>query len=456
MHPTLVRSAGSLVLGVACGLSSGSAHATGTDTPSIAVLELKPTSADDTKVAQLVTDALAVGVGKAHRGVVVSQREVASRMDVAAQQQLLGCESDTCVVELSRALAVDQVIAGRVGQLNGQVLVFLSLISMKDGGVLARTSLSLPAQDPHLTATVEREASKTLQAAPGMQGANAAPPTVVALQRAAESLLADDAEKTADQKLTDLRIAVMFDEVKTDGGDMTGRPVERCVENEFRDAGADIVSGAAVATLKGKSGPRVLLHGGIPDSMTADEVDVVVVGAVEYETTRNDALGVETTGAALTLSLLKVDTGEVIATATPRGKGTGHGAQAAQRASAENVCALVRPALQQALATRVRRGERLVLEVRGVQSPAAAQAIVDVVAKQKSVGRARLKRLSGDKAIIDVVVKGGDGVALALELSAARAGPRIVEAGPAALKMVVDAPTSEKGPALKATRTKSG
>jgi hypothetical protein len=399
------------------------------EAPSIAVLELRPASPRDAGLAQLLSDALAVGVGKAHRGVVVSQREVASRIDARAQQELTGCTDERCIVDLSRALAVDEIVSGRVGVLNGQVLVFLSLLSMKDGGVLARTSLSLPANDRQLAGIVEREAGKVLPQQPV---------TVVAMERAAQSLFTEDTERTADQKLTDLRIAVLFDELKAEGGEMLGRPVERCVESQFREAGADIVSGAAVSALKGKAGPRVLLQGGVPDSMTTDEVDVIVVGAVEYETRRNEALGVDTTGAALTLSLLKVDTGEVIASATPRGRGTGHSAQDAQRAAADDVCKLVRPSLQSALAARVKRGERLVVEVRGVTNPTAANAIVDLFGQQKSVGKARLKRVQGDRAIIDLVVKGGDGVSLALELASITGAPRVVEAGPASLKLTVE------------------
>jgi hypothetical protein len=327
------------------------------------------------------------------------------------------------------------------------VLVFLSLLSMKDGAVLARTSLALPANDKQLAALVEREAGKVLPEQPT---------SVVAMERAAQALFSEDTGRTADQKLTDLRVAVLFDEMKAEGGEMVGRPVERCVEAQFRDAGADIVSAAAVAALKGKAGPRVLLQGGVPDTLNADEVDVLVVGAVEYETTRNETLGVDSSGAALTLSLLKVDTGEAIAGATPRGKGTGHGAQAAQRAAADEVCKLVRPALQDALAGRVRRGERLVVEVRGVEGPAAANAVVELLAKQKSVGKARLKRVQGDKAIIDVVVKGGDGVALALELTAAGGAPRVTEAGPAALKLVVDKPAAKKPGGGKTTKASAG
>jgi TolB-like protein len=409
--------------------ASAAAGTAAVDEPSIAVLELRPAAPEDAKLAQLLTDALAVGVGKAHKGRVVSQREVASRLDAAAQQQWLGCEDEKCIVDLSRALAVDEVVSGRIGVLNGQVLVYLSLLSMQDGGVLARTSLSLPADDKQIAAVVEREAGRVLPAQST---------TVVAMERAAQNLIADRTGKTADQKLDDLRIAVLFDEVKTEGGELTGRPVERCVEGQFREAGADVVSGAAVAALKGKAGPRALLAGGVPDTISADEVDVLVVGAVEYETRQNEALGVASTGAALTISLLKVDTGEVIASAAPRGKGTGHGAQDAQRTAAQDVCQQVRPALQAALAARVKRGERIVVDVRGLSNPSAAGALVELLATQPSVGKARLKRVQGDRAIIDVVVKGGDGVALALELAKVSSAPRVVEAGPATLKLSVE------------------
>ena len=412
---------------------------------SIVVLELRAASSDDARLAQLLSDALATGVGKAHKGPVVSQREVLSRIDAAAQQALMGCTDDKCVFDLSKALAVDQAVSGRVGVLNGQVLIFLSLLSMKDGAVLARTSLSLPAGDKHLAEMVEQSASTVLPKRPT---------TVMAMEQAAHQLFVEDNGRTADQKLTDLRIAVLFDELKADGGEMVGRPVEGCVEAAFREAGADIVSGVGVAQLKGTVGPRTLLQGGVPATLDAGDIDVLVVGVIEYETSRNETLGVYSTGAALTLSLMKIDTAEVIANASPRGKGTGHGAQEAQRASAEAVCKQVQPALQEALASRVRRGERIVVEVRGIDGLTGATAVVEMLAKQKSVGRAKLRRTQADRAIIDVVVKGGDGIALALELATVAGSPRVLEAGPAALKLVIDKPVSATD--KKAKKTSSG
>jgi hypothetical protein len=216
-------------------------------------------------------------------------------------------------------------------------------------------------------------------------------------------------------------------------------------------AGADIESGAGLANLKGKAGPRTLLQGGVPEDIDAGDVDIIVVGAVEYETTKNDALGIYATGAALTLSLMKIDTAEVIANAAPRGRGTGHGAQESQRTAAADVCKLVRPALQEALAARVKRGERVVVEVRGVDGLTAANAIVDLLGRQKQVGRAKLKRVQGGKAIIDVVVKGDDGVALALALASTADAPRVLEAGPASLKLTLEKPKADKSTVRKDT-----
>lgn len=421
-----------LVVLVAVLVPGAAARAEYLSPPSIAVLELRPTSAEDARLAALLSDALALGVGKAHAGPVVSQREILARIDANAQQQLMGCSDDKCVIDLSRGLAVDQVISGRVGVLNGNVLVFLSLLSLKDGGVLARTSLVVPVNDKQLAAVMEREAGRML---------SKEPTSVIAMERAAEQLFSADAEKTADHKFTDLRVAVLFDEIKSDGSAVAGRPVEACVQKQLIDAGADVVSSAVVAHLKGRTGPRVLLQGGVPETLSADEVDVIVAGVVEYETTHNETLGVHSTSAGLTMSLLKIDTGDVVASEAPVGKGTGHGPQDAQRAASADVCQKARAVLQSAVAARVKRGERIVLEASGVANAAAGAALVELLSKQKMVGRAKLKRVQGNRAVIDLIVKGGDGVALALALAAAGPdGPRVLEAGPAAIKVTFEKP----------------
>lgn len=91
--------------------------------------------------------------------------------------------------------------------------------------------------------------------------------------------------------------------------------------------------------------------------------------------------------------------------------------------------------IDQALRTHAARGSRVVVDVAGVKTPEQARAIADGLAALPRVGRAAVKTIGGGGAIIDVVVAGGDGMALALDVGDARVPVTVEAVTPAALRL---------------------
>ena len=193
--------------------------------------------------------------------------------------------------------------------------------------------------------------------------------------------------------------------------------MEACVQRDLLDAGATLVSAAIVQKLRGVAAPRELLRGNVPEALTSDDVDVVLAGFSETKLA-SEALGVPKYEAQLSLSLAKIDTGDLLSSESLHGLGINSSSRpAAARMAVEKLCAQVAPKITAALEKRVARGERVVLEVTGANAVRASALATDLE-KMKRVGRARVKKVAKDKAILDVILAGGDGVTFALDVPA--------------------------------------
>ncbi len=373
---------------------------------SVAVLDLRPAAPADGPAAKLLTDALVMALGRDHKGTVVSAREIAARLDAQAQARLMGCEEEMCTADASKALATDLVVAGRAGMLGDQLHVFVSLIEARTGTVRARASRSFSLKD---------DAKKAMRDVAGGLKVTAVVDT--AAREAARALLLPEAAEQGDTPFKDLRVAVMLDEYEPDGVPAKMRPVEACIQKQLLDADANVVSPAVVARLKGKAGPRKILEGGVPEDMGSDEVDALVVGVVER--TQRVFNGAPTmTEMAATVQLVRVDSGDVVASEQAAG-GVPHSNPSMQvTKSAERLCEKLKPLLATALEKRAARGTRVVVELTGATSDGAA-ALVKRLEKLERVGRARVRKIDAKKVIVDVVLKAGDGVALVLDAGSA-------------------------------------
>jgi hypothetical protein len=367
------------------------------------VTELVPADAKDRAFAAVVGDQLTAALAaRKGAGRVVGAAELKGLLDAQAQQQLVGCDDARCYADVATAVAVERVVVGRAGVVGGQGFVAASLVDARDAAVLARASVAVDVKQP-------RPARAQLAA-----------------------LLLDPQPQGADDKLASLRVAVAFDEVDEAGKPSLLRPLESCVTQQLLDSGASLASAAAVARLKGLAAPRDLLAGRLPDGLSADEVDVVLAGAAQSAVVGGFA-GTSKLEVQLATQLVQVDTGDVVGTANASASAVDHAVAPALRQANQKLCAKVVPALTAALEKRVARGSRVVVDVDGVSSLQQAEQIVQRLDGLRRVGRARLARFSGSHAVVDVVVVGGDAVALALELPASL-GLTVTTASSSALK----------------------
>jgi len=387
-----------------------------TEPPSIAVLALRPAAAADEPLARMLSAALTEGVAAAAKGSrVLGEAELKAMVSVEATKQLMGCNDESCVADLSKALKTDRVVAGEVGVVGSEAMVFLSLIDPAQVAVVARASRVVPAKDAAgLVAAMKG-------AAAGVVGAPGSAQLVGALHAAAVSLFDPEADKAGDDPLVDLRVGVLIDELDQAGVPLLTRPVETCIGKVLTDKDANVVDAAVMATLKGKAAPRELLQGRVPDTLGADEVDALVVGVVQtraaitpFSTWSGEADG--------SVRLVRVDTGDVLASEVVHTRFPAHSANEAEKGAAARLCDKLMPAVEAALQRRAARGVRVVVEVQAGLAPDALKALVGALERVRRVVKVKPRTLGKDKTLVDVIVRGGDAVSFALDAGSAFAG----------------------------------
>lgn len=369
---------------------------------SIAILDAQTTGAGDAQIAALFTRALTEAAARQTKAKVIGADEVRGLLDAAAAQALMGCDVTAdvrCSVDrLKSVLAVDEIVLSRVGSLdqNDGLLTFVSLVDVKSATVLARSSSVLPAR----TEEVVRNAS---------------------LETAAR-LWSDVAAQTGDRLIAEMRIALLVDEVIVTSATVGAaerasekqKAVEACVQDELVRAGVRVVAADSIAALKGEKG-EALLAGVAPPFLTSREVDAILVARVEY--TGRAFAGAVRSDADASLRLVQVDTGTVLAAKQLRQSANGFDANSARKGAAQKLCAEVKPVLAAALDMRRARGNRVVVEARGPKglvTAADAQMLAGELRALTGVARVDIERFDDESVTLDVVVRGGDGVSLAL------------------------------------------
>jgi len=141
--------------------------------------------------ADAVTDAVAGELRRVPGLQVLTRKEVSAVLSLERQKALVGCQSDSCVAELSGALDVDRLITGNVAKVGESWILHLQLVDAKKvatiansdrrkrGGVIDDVLDELPAMVKELFAnqpkfTAEPSAQQA-QAAPQNTQAQAAP-----------------------------------------------------------------------------------------------------------------------------------------------------------------------------------------------------------------------------------------------------------------------------------------
>jgi len=393
--------------------AAASSAAASSTAPSIAVLALRPASKADEPLARLLSAALTEGVATAAKGSrVLSEAELKVLLNVEATKQLMGCNDESCVADLSKALKTDRVVSGEVGVVGSEAMVFLSLIDPQQVAVIARASRVVPAKD----------SAAVIAAVQGAGASLAGETTMVrALNAAALALFDPEAGKAGDDPLVDLRVGVVIDEVDQAGTALITRPVETCVGKVLADKDANVVDAAVIATLKGKTAPRELLQGRIPEGFGADEVDALVIGVVQTRaaTTPLSTWSGEADGS---VRVVRVDTGDVLASEQVHTRFPAHSQNEAEKGAAARLCDKLMPAVEAAMQRRAARGVRVVVEVQGALGPEGLKDLLSSLEKVRRVVKVKPRTLGKDKSVLDVTVRGGDAVSFALDAGAAFTG----------------------------------
>src|ERR1044071_8975342 len=135
------------------------------------------------------------------------------------------------------------------------------------------------------------------------------------------------------------------------------RAVEACVQDQLVAAGTSLVAPDSVAVLKGVDA-STFLAGSAPPFLSTTEVDALLVARVEY-TAGGAFAGAVRSDADMSLRLVQVDTGSIIAAKQLRESGNGFNDNAARKDAAKKLCAAVKPLLGKELDARRARGNRI-------------------------------------------------------------------------------------------------
>ncbi len=109
---------------------------------------------------------------------VITQQQISALVGLERQKQLVGCSDESCMAELAGALGVDAMITGSIGKLGAAYQVNLSIISAKDGQVLAAHSRKLRGEEEvldELTAAARQMGPQVLTGLRRPAGAAPAP-----------------------------------------------------------------------------------------------------------------------------------------------------------------------------------------------------------------------------------------------------------------------------------------
>ncbi|MFZ9887060.1 MAG: hypothetical protein ACO3JL_06125 [Myxococcota bacterium] len=109
------------------------------DHPVVLVLDLEANGVDRV-TADVVSGDVAQSLAKGGRLSVMRQSDLRQLIDVEAQRQSIGCDTNSCLAELAGALGAAYVVFGSVSRLGETHVVQLSLFDSRSAAVLGRES----------------------------------------------------------------------------------------------------------------------------------------------------------------------------------------------------------------------------------------------------------------------------------------------------------------------------
>src|SRR3990167_2473133 len=93
---------------------------------------------DDKQLAQALTDVVQCIYAADPRRVVIGRDDIARVLDLEAQKQEAGCESDKCLAEIGAALDAKRIVTGSLDVIGSNYMVTMSEIDAKTLEPMAR------------------------------------------------------------------------------------------------------------------------------------------------------------------------------------------------------------------------------------------------------------------------------------------------------------------------------
>lgn len=138
----------------------------------LAVNDFSTSGTIDRQIVGALQERFAQGLARPGRAEVLTPRVIAAVLGLERQRQLLGCQDDSCLAELSGALGVDALAVGDVVKLDATILLNVRVVDVRNAKTLASASATaqnfdgLLVQVDAVAADVERRLLHHLRGAP--------------------------------------------------------------------------------------------------------------------------------------------------------------------------------------------------------------------------------------------------------------------------------------------------
>lgn len=116
------------------------AAAPAAEKPQLIVLELEAIGVDEDQV-RVITGRIADVLDREQSFVTLTSTDLAQLLDVAAERQTLGCDTDACIAELAAAYGARYVVYGRVAKVGELMLMQLSLFDSEAAKPVSRREI---------------------------------------------------------------------------------------------------------------------------------------------------------------------------------------------------------------------------------------------------------------------------------------------------------------------------
>ncbi len=120
---------------------------------------------DDKQLAAALTDVVQGVYSRDTRRIVIGRDDIMRVLDLEAEKQSLGCDSDKCLAEVGQALDAARIVTGSLDKLGDGYMVTMSEIDAKTLEAIGRVQERVPVDENKLVDAVTRLANELVQKA---------------------------------------------------------------------------------------------------------------------------------------------------------------------------------------------------------------------------------------------------------------------------------------------------